>query len=372
MPGDGIGPEVIEQGKRVLDTVAEVDSFEIDWVDYDYGADRYLRTGKLLTEDDLKELSKYKAIYFGAVGDPRVESGLLEQGIVLAIRFYFDQYVNLRPVKLYEGVPTPLRGRGSKEINFVCIRENTEDLYGGLGAIVRKPPSRDKLSMVRNKYTLNLEVFSQLSTEGEFAYQIGAITKMGAERVIRYSFEYAQSHGMTKVSTADKANVMPQIYGLWRECFESVAKDYPKIASEMLFADATSMWFVKNPERFHVIVFPNLFGDVLTDLGAAIQGGLGLAPGGNINPEGTSMFEPIHGSAPSYRGKNVTNPLAAILAGAMMLEHLGFHKSSEKVEGAVAAVLKEGRVRTYDLGGVSKTSEMGKAVCEHISQEANA
>lgn len=366
MPGDGIGPEIVEEGKKVLDAVGEADGFDLEWVNYDYGAERYLKTKKLMDEDDLKELSKYRAIYFGAVGDPRIAPGILEQGIVLAVRFYFDEYVNLRPVKLYEGVPTPLARKGPKEVNFVCIRENTEDLYSGLGAAAKGRTSDEKISMVRHEYTLDFEVKAHLSHGDGFAYTLGVITSMGAERVMEYAFKYAEKHGMNKVSTADKANVIPQMYGLWRESFEKVARLHPGIEHEMLFADATSMWFVKNPEKFRVVVFPNLFGDILTDLGAAIQGGLGLAPGGNINPEGTSMFEPIHGSAPSYKGKNVSDPLATILAGAMLLDHLGLGGSAVKVERAVENVLKRGRVRTYDLGGSSKTTEMGTAVADEV------
>jgi tartrate dehydrogenase/decarboxylase / D-malate dehydrogenase len=366
MPGDGIGPEIIEEGRKVLDAAGEADGFEIEWTNYDFGAERYLATKKLLDEDDMKELSKYKAIYFGAVGDPRIAPGILEQGIVLAVRSYFDQYVNLRPVKLYEGVPTPLAKKTPKDINFVCMRENTEDFYAGLGAAAKGQHSIEKISMVRHRYTLDFEVEARLSQGEGFAYSIGAITRMGAERVIEYAFQYAEKHGMKKVSTADKANVIPQLYGFWRETFQEVAQRHPSIGNEMLYADATSMWFVKNPERFRVVVLPNLFGDILTDLGAAIQGGLGLAPGGNINPEGTSMFEPIHGSAPSYKGKNVSNPLATILAGGMLLEHLGLESAGAKVEEAVENVLKQGKVRTYDLGGKSKTSEMGTAVADEV------
>jgi len=366
IPGDGIGPEVIEEGKKVLDTVGEIDGFDIEWVNYDFGAERYLKTNKVMDENDLRELSEYRAIYFGAVGDPRITPGILERGIVLAIRFYFDQYVNLRPVKLYEGVPTPLARKEPKDVNFVCIRENTEDLYSGLGAAATGQSSSEKMSMVRHKYTLDFEVKAHLSHGEGFAYTLGAITRMGAERVMEYAFQYAEKHGMNKVSTADKANVMPQMYGLWRESFEKVARLHPSIEHEMLFADATSMWFVKNPERFKVVVLPNLFGDILTDLGAAIQGGLGLAPGGNINPEGTSMFEPIHGSAPFYKGMNVADPLATILAGAMLLDYLGLLDAAAKVEKAVENVLKQGRVRTYDLGGSSKTTEVGTAVADEI------
>jgi len=333
IPGDGIGPEVIAEGKKVLDAVSELCSFEINWVDYDFGANRYLREGELITEDELKELGRFKAIYFGAVGDPRVKPGILERGIVLRLRWFFDQYVNLRPVRLMEGVESPLASKSPKHVNFVCVRENTEDMYSGLGARAVHT-SKTQTKMVRSKYTLkfNIEATIEGDTE-EFAYELGVITRMGAEGVIKYAFEYAEKNGMRKVSSVDKANVMSNIYSIWREVFDSVAKSHPTIETEELFVDAAAMWFVREPERFQVVVLPNLFGDILTDLGAALQGGLGLAPSANINPNGTSMFEPIHGSAPPLAGKKVANPMAAILAGGMLLEHLGLKEAGEKFLG---------------------------------------
>jgi len=362
IPGDGIGPEVIREGVKVVDKASELMGFDIEWVEYDYGAERYLKTGKTLDEDDLRELSRYKAIYLGAIGDPRVEPGILEIGIVLRIRFYFDEYINLRPVRLLPGVKSPLAGKDAEDIDFVVIRENTEDFYIGSGAVIDRGRDKKILKIHRKLYDLTLDIESWFSGRGRYAYQIGLITEENARRVFKYVFEYTRRHGRRKVSLVDKANVIPQIYGLWRDIFNEVSREYPDISTEMLYADATAMWFVKNPEYFDVVVMPNLFGDVLTDLGAMIQGGLGLAPAGNINPDGTSMFEPLHGSAPKYKGMNIVNPIATILAGAMMLDFLGEYEASKLIEDAVIEVLKEGRVRTRDLGGDSKTYEVGDAV----------
>ncbi len=365
--GDGIGPEIVLEGKKVIEAVGEADGFEVEWIDYPFGADHYLSTGELISEDHLRELKKYKAIYLGALGDPRVEPGVLELGVLLRMRFFMDQYVNLRPVKLYEGVKTPLAGKTSKDIQFTVIRENTEDFYVGIGSRSKVAKSRQVLDVVRENYRLRFGVDLQSNTD-EVAYQIGVITRLGAKRVIKYAFDYAVSHGKKKVTSVDKANVLIHMYGLWREVFQEVAKAYPGITTDLAFVDATSMWFVKNPEWFEVLVMPNLFGDVLSDLGAIIQGGLGVAPGGNINPEGTSMFEPIHGSAPKYKGMNVANPIATILAGGLLLDHLGLASSVAKVEKAVQEVLKEGKVRTKDLGGTASTTQMGDAIARKVKQ----
>ncbi|MBI2185401.1 MAG: isocitrate/isopropylmalate dehydrogenase family protein [Thaumarchaeota archaeon] len=367
IPGDGIGPEVIREGKKVLEAVGEVDGFDLKWIDYPFGADHYLSTGELISEDSLKELKKYKVVYLGALGDPRVEPGVLELGILLKFRFYMDEYVNLRPVKLYEGVKTPLADKGPKDIDFIVVRENTEDFYVGIGSRVKAAKSKQTLDLIRETYHLRFDVDLQ-SDAGEVAYQIGVITRQGAKRVFKYAFDYAKNHGRKKVTAVDKANVLTHMYSMWREVFQEVAKGYSGISTDMAFVDATSMWFVKNPEWFEVVVMPNLFGDILSDLGAMIQGGLGIAPGGNINPDGTSMFEPIHGSAPKYKGKNVADPIATILAGGLLLEQLGLRSSAEKVEGAVQAVLKTGKVRTQDLGGKSSTSQMGDAIAKRVRE----
>ncbi|MCS7131184.1 MAG: 3-isopropylmalate dehydrogenase, partial [Hadesarchaea archaeon] len=357
IPGDGIGPEVIREGVKVLRAVEDsTPGLSFEFVEFPYGAEHYLKTGELVPEEGLKQLERMDAIYLGALGDPRVPTGVLEQGILLKLRFYFEQYVNLRPVRLYPGVPCPLVGKGPEHVNFYVVRENTEDFYVAIGGRA-SGRSRAQLEVLRSiyeaKFGLDIEV-----DRDEIAYQIGVISRKGAERVIRYAFELARAKGKRRVTSVDKANVLTHVYSLWREVFEQVAREYPDIETEFAFVDAIAMWFVKNPEWYQVVVTPNMFGDILTDLGAMLQGGLGLAPGGNINPEGVSMFEPIHGSAPRHAGKNVANPLATILAGQMMLEHLGEAEAASKVERAVVEVLKEGKVRTYDLGGRSSTSEM--------------
>ena len=367
--GDGVGFEVIAEGKKVLEAVSEVDSFNIEWIEYPFGADHYLTTGELVNEDALKELKKYKSIFLGALGDPRIEPGILELGILLKIRFYLDEFVNLRPVKLYEGIPTPLKNKKPKDIQFVVVRENTEDFYIGLGGNAKKGQSKQKLDLLRDIYKIRFGLDINSDTD-ELAYQIGVISRDGAKRVIDYAFQYAKKHGKTKVTSVDKANVLTYMYGLWRRVFSEVSKNYPDIDTEFSFVDATAMWFIKNPEWFQVIVTPNLFGDILTDLGAMIQGGLGVAPGGNINPKGTSMFEPIHGSAPKYKGMNKVNPIATILAGSLLLENLGLDISAQKVEKATLDILKEGKVKTYDLGGTSKTSDVGDAIAKKV-QEIN-
>ncbi len=350
VPGDGIGPEVMEEGRRILDAASEVEAFEIEWRDYPFGADYYLETGLLMGEEDFKEVGNADAIYFGAIGDPRVEPGILERHILLDMRFYFDQYVNLRPVKLFEGVWTPLKNKGPEDIDIAFVRENTEDFYIGIGGIATKERTVETLEMERSLYKIKFGLDIETDAE-EVAYQIGVVSRRGAERVIKYAFEYAKRKGRSKVTSVDKANVLTHAYGLWRRVFKSVSEEYPEIETEFNYVDATAMWLVKNPEYYQTIVTPNLFGDILTDLGAMIQGGMGLAPGGNINPEGVSMFEPIHGSAPKYKGKNVADPIAAIWAGALLLDELGEEEASSRIMDAIQAVLREGRVRTYDLGG---------------------
>ncbi|MGB3457966.1 MAG: isocitrate/isopropylmalate dehydrogenase family protein [Halobacteriota archaeon] len=363
--GDGIGPEVISEGVKVLDAVSELDNFELEWVEYPHGAEHYLSTGELINEDTLKELEQYDTIYFGCIGDPRVDTGVLEQGILLNMRFYFDQYVNLRPVKLLEGVPTPLAGKGPADIDFTVVRENTEDFYVGIGGRVKGRKKSEELEIVRERYHVKFGLDIETDSD-ELAYQIGILTREGCERVMKYAFELARAQGKNKVTSVDKANVLTHGYGFWREVFNEVAHEYPEIETDFNFVDALCMWLVKNPEWYQVIVAPNMFGDIITDLGAMIQGGLGLAPGGNINPDGVSMFEPIHGSAPKYKGKGVSNPIATIWAGAMLLESVGEKSASEKIINAIETVLREGQVRTYDLGGNSKMSEVGDAIVSEM------
>ena len=367
IPGDGIGPEVIAEGMKVLDAASEVMNFELEWRKYPFGADHYLSTGELLSESALREMAKHKAIYLGAVGDPRVPEGVLEKGVLLALRFHFDEYINLRPVQLLEGVPTPLRDKTAKDIDFLIVRENTEDMYIGLGGRANKGKSRQDLELLRRLYRVKFGLDIE-SDHQEIAYQLMVISRKGAERVIRYAFQLARETQRKKVTSVDKANVLTYCYGFWREIFNQVKPDFPDIETELNYVDAVTMWFVKNPEWFKVVVTPNMFGDIITDLGAMIQGGLGFAAGANINPEGTSMFEPIHGSAPKYKGLNRANPVATIMAGSLLLDAIGEKKAGKLVEKSVREVLKLGKPLTPDMGGTQKTSDMGDAISVKVRE----
>jgi 3-isopropylmalate dehydrogenase len=268
--------------------------------------------------------------------------------------------VNLRPVKLLEGIWTPLKDKGPKDIDFVVVRENTEDMYIGLGGRAKSGKSHADFEVIRTLY--NIKFGLDVETDSaEIGYQIGEVSREGSSRVIKYAFDLAMKR-RKQLASVDKANVLSDIYGFWREVFLDVARSYPEVKYDFNFVDAITMWFVKNPEWFDVVVAPNMFGDIITDLGAMIQGGLGLAPGANLNPEGTSMFEPIHGSAPKYRGMNKVNPIATIWAGAMLLEHMGQQEASRDVITAIERNLREGKIKTYDLGGRSTTSQVGDEI----------
>jgi tartrate dehydrogenase/decarboxylase/D-malate dehydrogenase len=367
IPGDGIGPEIIAEGRKVIDAVSDLEGFKIKWTEYPFGADHYLATKELLPESSLKEMGKMDAIYLGALGDPRLKPGILEKGVLLALRFYFDEYVNLRPIKLLAGVDCPLKDKKPEDIDFTVVRENTEDFYVGIGARAKKGKNTQVLEIKRTLYNVKFNL--DIEADGdELAYQIGVISRKGAARVIRYAFELAKKKNKTRVTSVDKANVLTEIYGLWREVFTEVAKDYPGIETEFNFVDAVTMWFVRKPEWYQVVVAPNMFGDIITDLGAMIQGGLGLAPGGNINPDGVSMFEPIHGSAPKYKGMNSANPIATIWAGALMLDEVGEEKAAERIVSTIEKILAEGKVRTRDLGGTATTSGMGDAIVKKLQE----
>src|SRR5512136_224910 len=312
VPGDGTGPEVVAEGMKVLKAASAKYGFKLDASHYGLGGERYKRTGEVLSDETVEELRKFDAIYLGAIGHPDVKAGILEKGILLKLRFSLDQYINLRPVKLYAGVDTPLKDKRPEDIDFVVVRENSEGLYAGAGGFLKR------------------------GTADEIAIQESINTRKGVERCIRYAFDYCRKRNKAKKLTlCGKTNVLTYAFDLWERTFYEVARDYPDIKTEYAHVDATCMWMVKNPEWFDVIVTDNMFGDIITDLGAMIQGGLGIAAGGNINPEGVSMFEPIGGSAPKYTGKNIINPLAAICAGGMMLETLGEEKAAQRVEAAV-------------------------------------
>jgi len=371
IPGDGIGPEIIKEGKKVLELASKQNGVDINWTEYPFGAEHYLKTGELLPDSALKEMEDMDAIYLGAVGDPRVKPGILEKEILLKLRFYLDQYINLRPIKLFKGVNTPLKDKNPEDINFYVVRENTEDFYIGVGGRFNGTEGQDHLEVLRKLYKASIEVNFGLEKKEEIAYQVGLISKSGTQRVIKYAFELAANKKMNRVTSVDKANVLSNIYGLWRDNFEEIAQQYPDIETEFTFVDAITMWFVRKPEWFKVVVAPNMFGDIITDLGAMIQGGLGVAAGGNINPEGVSMFEPIHGSAPKYKGKSVANPIATILAGAMMMDCLGETRAAKAIENATEEVLSEGRIRSRDFGGHSSTVEVGEAIVNKLERILN-
>lgn len=344
MGGDGTGPEVAKEGQKVVEAVAKKHNFKVDWSDYDLGGERYKKTGEILPDSALAELKKLDAIYLGAIGHPDVKPGILEKGLLLRLRFELDQYINLRPVKLYPNVDTPLKDKGPKDIDFVVVRENTEGLYAGAGGFLRK------------------------GTKHEVATQESVNTRMGAERCLRYAFEYTKKRKKNNTLTlCGKTNVLTYAFDLWERAFLEIGKEYPDIKKDYAHVDATCMWMVKNPEWFDVIVTDNMFGDIITDLGAMIQGGMGIAAGGNINPEGVSMFEPIGGSAPKYTGKNVINPLAAICAGGMMLETIGEKKAGEDIEKAVVKALSSGKIKSLAAGKMGlSTTEMGDFVASNV------
>lgn len=360
LPGDGIGPEIITEGKKVIDAAGEKFGFDVDWIEFPQGADHYLETGELISEDTLKELSAYDTIYLGSIGDDRIAPGVLEKGILLAARFYFDQYINLRPIKLLEGVWCPLKDKTPADIDFTVVRENTEDFYIGIGGRAKTGASKDLLEVSRTLYSAKFGLDIETDSE-EIAYQIGMISKEGTQRVIDYSFDLAEKSNK-HVSSVDKANVLSDIYGFWREEFNTIAAKHPDVKTDFNYVDAMTMWFVKNPEWFDIVVTPNMFGDIITDLGAMVQGGLGLAPGGNINPNGTSMFEPIHGSAPKYKGQNKVNPIATIWAGAMLIEQLGEKEAADSIVSAIEKNILEAKVQTYDMGGSNTTTDVGSDI----------
>jgi 3-isopropylmalate dehydrogenase len=344
VPGDGTGPEVVAEGLKVLKAVGAAESIKFDFVHYDLGGERYKKTGETLPDTVLEELRQFDSIYLGAIGHPDIKPGILEKGILLRMRFELDQYINLRPVKLYPNVPCPLKDKGPQEIDFVVVRENTEGLYTGGGGFLKK------------------------GTPDEVAIQESINTRKGVERCLRYAFEYAEKRNKDKKLTlCGKTNVLTYAFDLWERTFHELAREYPQVKTDYANVDATCMWMVKNPEWFDVIVTDNMFGDIITDLGAMIQGGMGIAAGGNINPEGVSMFEPIGGSAPKYTGKNMINPLAAICAGGMMLETLGEEKASRRVESAVVKLLESGKIKSLDAGKMGmSTTEIGDWLAANI------
>lgn len=346
IPGDGVGPEVTQEAFKVFKAASEKFGFKYELVNYDFGAQRYLSTKELLPDSALAEFRQMNAIYMGAIGNPKVAPGVLERGILLKLRFELDQYVNLRPVKLYPGVQSPLKDKSPEDIDFVVIRENTEGLYSGVGGFFKK------------------------DTPDEIAVQEDINTRRGVERIIKYAFNFTQRRNKDKKLTlCDKSNVLTYGHDLWQRVFHQVADKYPDITKDHAYVDATVMWMVKNPEFFDVIVTCNLFGDIITDLGAMIQGGMGIAASGNINPEGVSMFEPVHGSSPKYAGKNTICPLAAIASMQLMLDNLGEPTAAQTVEKALIKALSEGHIKNLSAGKGLPTDKTGDLIAKFVKGE---
>lgn len=343
--GDGTGPEVTREAVKVIKAAANKFGFKLDLVDYDIGGERYLRTGETVSDATIAELRQHNALLLGAVGHPGVKPGILEKGILLKLRFELDQYINLRPVKLYPGVACPLKDKGPEHIDYVVVRENSGDLYTGAGGVSMK------------------------GTPHEVAIQTAIYSRHQVDRCLRYAFELVRRRKKKNtLALCGKTNVLTFLYDLWERAFHEMGeKEYPEIKREYYHVDATCMWMIKNPEWFDVIVTGNMFGDIITDLGAITQGGLGVAAGGNINPHGVSMFEPIGGSAPKYAGKNVINPLAAICAGMMMLNELGETAAAEKIEKVVMDVTAH-KLRSLAAGQMGySTSEVGDLVAAAVA-----
>jgi 3-isopropylmalate dehydrogenase len=344
IPGDGTGPEVVREGQKVLSAAASKFGFKINYEEFDFGGERYLRTGEVLPENVSEQLKKFDSIFLGAIGHPDVKPGILEKGILLKLRFDLDQYINLRPIKLYPGVTTPLKDKGPEDIDYVVVRENSGDVYTGVGGVTMK------------------------GTPHEVAIQNMVYSRMQVDRCLRYAFDYTRKRNKKKtLALCGKTNVLTYVFDLWERAFQEIGQaEYPDINREYYHVDATSMWMVKNPEWFDVIVTTNMFGDIITDLGAITQGGMGIAAGGNINPEGVSMFEPIGGSAPKYTGKNIINPLASISCGGMMLEHLGETAAAKAIEDSVMYATAN-KLKDMGAGKMGySTTEVGDLVAERI------
>jgi len=342
IPGDGIGKEVVREGLKVLEYYNGRENLDLSFEEFDLGAKRYLKTGELVPDSVLNKLETFDAIFLGAVGDPQVQTGILEQGILLKLRFYFDQYINLRPIKLLNDNLSPLKNKGIEEINFTVVRENTEGIYAGIGGFLKK------------------------DTPDEIATQEMLSTRKGVDRIIKYAFEYARKNG-AKLTLCDKSNVLTYSHNLWQRAFKEMAAEYPDVENDHFLIDAITMKMVRNPEIFDVIVTCNIFGDIITDLGAELQGGMGLAASGNINPETVSMFEPVHGSAPDIAGKGIANPLAAILSAGMILEYLGYTGFNQQVQSAVKKAIERQEL-TPDMEGDLSTEEVGDSVVKNLKE----
>jgi 3-isopropylmalate dehydrogenase len=348
IPGDGVGPEVTAEGLKILEHASKLFGFAYTTKAYPFGADHYLATKEFMPPGQLDEFRKMDAILLGAIGDPRLPPGLVERGVIAATRFGLDLYINLRPIKLYAEHLCPIKGKTPADVDMVVVRENTEDLYTGIGGHFKK------------------------GTPDEVVIGNQIFTRKGCERAVRYAFELTKKRDKKKKLTlVDKANAI-EIQQLWRRTVEEVAREYPGIQFEFAYIDAACMWMIKNPESFDVIVTPNLFGDIITDLGAMVQGGMGVAASGNIHPGKVSLFEPIHGSAPKYKGKNVVSPVAAIGAVGMMLDYLGESKAANAIEAAIAELLSSKRIPSLDASSGLSTSQIGDMVSDELARSHTA
>jgi 3-isopropylmalate dehydrogenase len=349
IPGDGTGPEVVNEGVKVLNAAAAKFGFKINYTEFDFGGERYLKTGETLPDSAIEEFKKFDSMYLGAIGHPDIKPGILETGILLKARFALDQYINLRPVKLYPNVETPLKDKGPEHIDFVVIRENTGGIYTGIGGATR------------------------VGTPDEIATQTMVYDRKTVDRCLKYAYELKkkrnannQKYAAKPITLIHKRNVLTHCGDLWYRAFEEMGSaSYSDLKRDYNHVDAANMWFVKNPEWFDVAVTENLFGDIITDVGAMIQGGLGVAAGGNINPEGVSMFEPMGGSAPKYKGKNIINPMAAIGAAMMMIDSLNESKAAQAIETAMISVMKQMKSQAAGNMGFS-TTEIGDMVAESV------
>lgn len=367
LAGDGIGPEVTAETKKVIAAAATRDDATFEWTDYPLGARHYLKTGEILPESVLGEIGEHDAMLLGAIGDPSVKPGILERGILLTLRFVFDQYVNLRPAFSMPNVPTPVPLNGAK-MDSVVVRENTEDLYMGLGEISEEGRLTTSLNLERGGYSLRGKLELATSPEVPFAAQVALNTRHGASRIARYACETAKKRGETRVTIVTKANAAPALYGFFeRTAVDVIASEYPELEYDTVNVDALCYHLVRNPAAWGVLLCPNLFGDIVSDLQAALAGGLGTAAGGNIG-DGLSMFEPVHGSAPDIAGTGRANPIAAILSGAMMLRHLNLDRSASAIESAVTRHLEKAEAANlpFEFGGECSCSKMGDAIAEKV------
>lgn len=356
--GDGIGPEVIAEGLKVLNAAASKYNFTIETTKFNYGGQRYLDTGEILSDKEVDELRTFDAIYLGGIGHPDVKPGILEKGILLKLRFDLEQYINLRPVKLYENVKTPLEGKTPDDIDYIVFRENTGGLYTGVGEFQNKGTA--------DEVAIQSMIYSRKQVERCIRYAFEALKKRHANNPWKGLSNSEKSKGLyAKLTLCGKTNVLTYVFDLWQRVFDEVGAEYPNIIKDYCHVDAICIYMVEDPKRFNGIVTSNMFGDIITDLAAVTQGGMGVAPSGNINPEGVGMFEPVHGTAPSFAGQGVINPIATILTSVIMLNHLGEDKAAQNIENAAKSVIKKMKSMLVGQMGYS-TSEIGDMVVESL------